>query len=201
MTTTLLESAVPARLGRSFRWLVASRWTTNLGDGIALAAGPLLIASQTRDPFLVALGAMLQWLPALLFGLHAGAIADRVDRRLLVALADGSRIVVVGVLVLSVVTDRVSIAVVLGAMFLLGTGETFADTSAATFAADARAPRRPRRSATPGSSALVVAEPARRAADRRGAVRGRRGLAVRQPGGARRARRGAGAASAAAARP
>ena len=96
MTTTLLESAVPARLGRSFRWLVASSWTTNVGDGIALAAGPLLIASQTHDPFLVALGAMLQYLPALLFGLHAGAIADRVDRRLLVALADGSRIVVVG---------------------------------------------------------------------------------------------------------
>ena len=47
------ESIAPARLGRSFRWLFASSLLTNIGDGIALAAGPLLIASQTRDPLLV----------------------------------------------------------------------------------------------------------------------------------------------------
>ena len=39
----LVESVLPVRLGRDFRWLVASSWTTNLGDGITLAAGPLLI--------------------------------------------------------------------------------------------------------------------------------------------------------------
>ena len=47
------EGIAPARLGRSFRWLLASSIVTNIGDGIALAAGPLLLASQTRDPFLV----------------------------------------------------------------------------------------------------------------------------------------------------
>jgi membrane protein YqaA with SNARE-associated domain len=34
------ELIVPSRLGRSFRWLLASSWLTNLGDGITLAAGP-----------------------------------------------------------------------------------------------------------------------------------------------------------------
>ena len=51
----VVEAVLPARMGTSFRWLVGSSWTSNLGDGIALAAGPLLIASQTSDPFLVAM--------------------------------------------------------------------------------------------------------------------------------------------------
>jgi MFS family permease len=44
------EVIAPSRLGRSFRWLLASSWVTNLGDGITPAAGPLLVASQTRSP-------------------------------------------------------------------------------------------------------------------------------------------------------
>src|SRR6187549_230689 len=86
---------VPRRLGRDFRWLLASSWTSNLGDGIALAAAPLLIASMTSSPILVAAGAMMQFLPWLLFGLVAGAVADRFDRRRLVMIANGARALVV----------------------------------------------------------------------------------------------------------
>jgi MFS family permease len=125
----ILETALPRRLGTSFRWLVGSSWTSNVGDGIALAAGPLLVASQTHDPTLVAGAALLQRLPWLLFGLYAGVVADRLDRRRLVMVADGLRVVVIAVLVTTLVTDTVSIALVLGAMFLLGTAETFADTA------------------------------------------------------------------------
>ena len=32
---------MPRRLGTGFRWLLASSWVSNLGDGIAIAAGPL----------------------------------------------------------------------------------------------------------------------------------------------------------------
>jgi MFS family permease len=119
-------------MGRSFRWLIASVWTSNLGDGIALAAGPLLVATQTHQPFLVASAAMLQQLPWLIFGLFAGAIADRVDRRLLVIIADTARMLVVAALVVTIETDKVSIGVVLGAMFLLGTAECFADSASST---------------------------------------------------------------------
>jgi MFS family permease len=128
----LVETVLPARLGTGFRWLLASSWISNIGDGIAIAAGPLLIASQTRDPFLVALAALLQWLPPLVFGLWAGALADRLDRKLIVVTVDLARAVVLGVIVTSVVTDTVSIAIVLGALFLLGTAEVFADNSAQT---------------------------------------------------------------------
>jgi MFS family permease len=128
----VVEVVLPSRMGTPFRWLVGSSWVTNLGDGIAVAAVPLLIASQTQDPALVALAALLQRLPWLLFGLYAGALADRVDRRLLVVLVDGVRAAVLAVLVLLLVTDAVSVPLVLGTSFVLGVAEVFADTTGAT---------------------------------------------------------------------
>ena len=69
---SLGELIAPRRLGRDFRWLLTSSWTSNIGDGIALSAAPLLIASLTlvADP---GRGRrMMQYLPWLLFGLLAG---------------------------------------------------------------------------------------------------------------------------------
>lgn len=119
-------------MGSSFRWLLASWWVTNIGDGIALAAGPLLVASQTRDPFLVALATLLQRLPWLLFGLYAGVIADRLDRKLILIVVNLLRAAVLAALTATIVTDTVNVAVVLVAMFVLGTAETFVDTTGST---------------------------------------------------------------------
>jgi MFS family permease len=119
-------------MGTSFRWLLGASWVSNIGDGIALAAGPLLVASQTREPFLVAMAVLLQRLPWLLLGLYAGALADRVDRKRLIIVADLARAVVVAVLCLAIVTDRVNVGIVLAAMLLLGTAEVFADTTSQT---------------------------------------------------------------------
>lgn len=128
----VLEAVVPARLGTGFRWLLASSWSSNLGDGIGLAAGPLLVASQTDDEALVALAALVIWLPPLLFGLYAGALTDRLDRRLLVVAVDLARCAVLAVLAVAIATGAVSIALVLAALFLLGTAEVFADNASAT---------------------------------------------------------------------
>jgi MFS family permease len=119
-------------MGTSFRWLVGSTWISNLGDGMGLAAGPLLIASQTQDPLLVALAGLLQRLPWLLFGLYAGALADRADRQRMVVTGDLLRAMVLGLLTVTLVTGSVSPAVVLAAMPLLGTAKVFADTASGT---------------------------------------------------------------------
>src|ERR671926_503782 len=119
-------------MGRSFRWLLSSSWVSNVGDGIALAAGPLLVASQTRDPLLVALAALLQRLPWLLFGLWAGAVADRLDRRGLVMGVDLGRAGVLALLSATILTGTVGVVVVLVAMLLIGTAEVFADTASQT---------------------------------------------------------------------
>ncbi len=128
----MLETLLPERLGRPFRWLLASSWSSNLGDGIVLAAGPLLVASRTDDAFVVALAALLGWLPPLLFGLFAGVVTDRVDRRRLVMAMDGARVVVLAALAACVTVEAAPIWLILGALFLLGTAETFADNVSGT---------------------------------------------------------------------
>jgi MFS family permease len=128
----LVETVAPARLGRGFRWLLASTWVSNLGDGIALAAGPLLVASRTDQEFLVALAAFVQWAPPLLFGLWAGALTDRLDRRAIIITVDLLRAVVLVLLATAILLDASPIGLVLLALFLLGTAEVFADNSAST---------------------------------------------------------------------
>ncbi|WP_405372333.1 MULTISPECIES: MFS transporter [unclassified Microbacterium] len=126
------EWVAPKRLGRDFRWLLASSWTSNVGDGIALAASPLLIASMTDSPVLVASGAIMQFLPWLLFGLHAGAIADRVDRRVLIMVANGTRALVLVALCAFLLTGVANIWVVLVVAFVYGCAEVFVDTTSST---------------------------------------------------------------------
>lgn len=116
-------------MGRNFRWLLATSWTSNIGDGIAIAAAPLLIASMTSSPILVASGSVLMFLPWLIFGLHAGAIADRFDRRRLIMVANSSRGIVVVALVAFLISGVANIWIVLACSFLYGLAEVFVDTA------------------------------------------------------------------------
>jgi MFS family permease len=102
---------------------------TNLGDGILLSAGPLLVTSITSEPFAVAMAVLLQQLPWVIFGIPAGAVIDRVDRRRLVVLVNVLRAIVLVVLAASVATGTVGLPIVLGAIFLIGTAETFTDNA------------------------------------------------------------------------
>ena len=128
----LAELIAPSRLGVGFRWLLPSSWLTNLGDGFALAAGPLLVASLTDDAFLVALAATFQWLPPLLFAPIAGALTDRHNRLRIIQLVNLARVGMLAVLVLAIATGYGSIGVVLTALFVLSTAEVFADSSTST---------------------------------------------------------------------
>ncbi len=130
--TRIADLISPSRLGRSFRWLLASSWVTNLGDGITLAAGPLLVASQTHNPLAVAMAALLQRLPWLMFGLFAGVVADRVNRRAIVMITGLVRAAILVLLIASILTRHVDTGVVLAALFLFGVNETFGDTAAST---------------------------------------------------------------------
>ncbi len=75
--------AKPARerFGPSYRKLFSATVLSNLGDGMSTVAYPWLASAITRNPILIALVAVVQRLPWLVFTLPAGVITDRVDRR------------------------------------------------------------------------------------------------------------------------
>ena len=119
-------------LGRPFWTWWTAAVLANLGDGVRLAAFPLLAAALTDEPFLVAAVSAAGGLPWLLTGLSAGSLADRVGARRLLPVADGARVLVLAGLVVLLQTGRAGIAVVLAAAFLLGVAETVRDTAAET---------------------------------------------------------------------
>ena len=123
---------MPARLGRSFRWLLSASFVNNAGDGIAVTAGPLLVASMTRDPLLVSMALLSEYLPVLVFGVIGGVAADRFDRKRMVVVVNLGRAFVLVALVATIVSGSVNIALVLLALFILGTAETFADSASST---------------------------------------------------------------------
>ena len=131
----IFEALLPRRLGPDFRWIWSSSSIGNVGDGVLLAAGPLLVASVTREPLAVAMALFLQRLPWFLLGLPAGAIIDRVDRRALVIAANSFRVIVLAVLALWIQLDVLNLSVIFAAMFVLGAAETFADNASSTVVA------------------------------------------------------------------
>ncbi len=121
------------RLGADFRKLWTASAVSNLGDGVTMAAGPLLVASITTDPAAVAGAVFAQQLPWLLFALLSGAWADRLDRRRLVVTVNLIRAATLTILVATVAADTVTVPLVYAVFFVLGTGETLADTASSAF--------------------------------------------------------------------
>lgn len=122
----------PKRMGSAFRNLVQSSWAANLGDGIMLAAGPLLAWSVSQSPIVIASVALAQRVPWLVFGLISGAVADRMDRVVLSQLGNVLRagaVLLIGVLV---ATGMLSVPLMLTILFLYGVAEVFVDSSTQT---------------------------------------------------------------------
>lgn len=114
---------------RRFAFLWAASTMSNLADGIGLTAAPLLAATLTRDPGLVAGLTVAQRLPWFLFSLISGALVDRLDRRRVLQRANAFRALLLLVLGLSVLGNWVSLPLLYVIFFLLGTTETLFDNA------------------------------------------------------------------------
>lgn len=121
--------AMTPGLGRDFGKLWLASAVSNIGDGMTLAAGPMLLASLTDDPALVAGAVFAHQLPWLLFSLLSGAIVDRLDRRKLAVAANLFRGGVVALLTVAIAAGQASVPLVYACLFLLGIGETVADNA------------------------------------------------------------------------
>jgi MFS family permease len=135
-TTLVVFAAVTTiqaeRLGGNFAKLWGASTTSALGAGLANVAVPLLVASRTHSPLVVALASVFIWLPWLLFSLPGGVIVDRSDRRRLMVMIDWVRVGVLAVLSATLLTGHTSIPLLYVALFIVNTGEvTFRSASQA----------------------------------------------------------------------
>ena len=141
------------RLGKNYFKIFGASTISNLGDGIGVIAYPWLASALTRNALLIALVAVVQRLPWLLFSLPAGVLTDRKDRRSLMITANVVRTVVTLGVAFGVVaqaselpgvdilndpdaylpTNVTLYLLVLFATFLLGTAEVLYDNAAQTF--------------------------------------------------------------------
>ncbi len=145
------ESKPKIHLGGRYWRLWTASVISNLGDGVAQIAYPWLASAVTRNGLLIALIAVAQRLPWLIFTLPAGVITDRVDRRKIMVAMDTLRTLITlfvalfvlareGVLPapdeiaagLEVATEPVLYTVLLIASLMFGFAEVLRDNSAQT---------------------------------------------------------------------
>jgi MFS family permease len=128
--TTDAVAAARSSLGPEYRKLWASSAAANLADGIFLVALPLMAVGLTTSPALVAGVSIAGRLPWLVFVLVAGALADRLDRRITMRNVQVMRVVVLAGLAVLALSGQLSLPVLYVTAFVLGVGETLFDTAA-----------------------------------------------------------------------
>ena len=116
-------------LGPAFNRLWLAFSSARLGDGLMAAAAPLLAVSLTKDPVLIALSGAMYLLPWLFFAIAIGTLVDRIDRRGTLFAVAIFRALVAIALAWLILTNSISIYLLLIATFLIGTADVFNDTA------------------------------------------------------------------------
>jgi len=116
-------------LGSTFNKLWSATLASNVADGLLKTAAPLLAATLTRDPVVVAALAAVVMLPWLFFAIPIGSLVDRVDRRKALWVANAVRLVAAAALSLSIVTETVNIPILYLVAFIIGAAEVLYDTA------------------------------------------------------------------------
>jgi MFS family permease len=106
---------------RTFRWLWIATVVSNVGGWLYNAASGWLMTSLDPDPFIVSLVQVADSLPLFLFALPAGALADMTDKRRFILVLEIFTTVLCAVFAALVALNRVTPAVLLLFIFLVGT--------------------------------------------------------------------------------
>ncbi|MGP5220759.1 MFS transporter [Arthrobacter rhombi] len=117
-------------MGRGFGVLWAANSLSNLADGLAFVSMPLLAASMTNDPRLVAGLATLYALVRLTVALPIGVWVDRVSRRTLIVTANLLRAAALLGLAFTIQFTVPSLLVLYATMAVVGALESLADNAA-----------------------------------------------------------------------
>ena len=109
----------PLRKYRELRLLFASGMITRLGSAMTMVALPFQIKVLTNSYVAVGLMGIVQLVPLIIFGLYGGVLADSVDRKKMILLAEASSLVMTLVLFLNALLPNPHIVVlyIVGAAF------------------------------------------------------------------------------------
>ena len=117
--------AVPLRRNDNFQRLWVGSAVGFLGMEAADVGYPLVILAMTGSPAQAALFGVVQTAAMLLFGLPAGDVLDRRDRRRVLLAADGGRGIAVASVAVAAALDRLTLVHLLAVAFVLGAGSAF----------------------------------------------------------------------------
>jgi MFS family permease len=106
---------------RDFRLVLGGQSISAFGDAITFTALPLLVVTLTGSGLAMGTVGVLQTLPDLFFGLPAGALADRWDRRRLIIWADLGRALLTALIPLSFALGWPTMLVILAVTFPINT--------------------------------------------------------------------------------
>ena len=103
----------PLSHNRDFLLLLGGQGISAFGDALSQTALPLLVLALTGSGVAMGLVGVLNTIPDLVFGLLAGVIADRSDRRLMILGADFGRAILTALIPLTIYLHGPTIAVIL----------------------------------------------------------------------------------------
>ncbi|MBV9024383.1 MAG: MFS transporter [Streptomycetaceae bacterium] len=113
--------------GARFEKLYAAAVGTRLGDSARSSAVAVLGAQLTGSPAVVSLVSAMSFAPWLIFGLPAGALVDRWDKRRAFLLSDSIRCALAAALVVATLAGRLSMPLLIVFVFALTTLQTVSD--------------------------------------------------------------------------
>ncbi|WP_374104694.1 MFS transporter [Streptomyces sp. GESEQ-4] len=122
------DGCAPAWRG-GFGRLWSAAVLSSFGDALRTAALPLLAATLTDRPMLIAAVTACGYLPWIVFGLLGGAVADRVDQRRAMWMVDAVRGLLVASFAVAVALGHASIALLIALAFALTTLQTLFDNA------------------------------------------------------------------------
>lgn len=125
-----VPAAVPLRRNSGFRMLWIGQLLSDTGTQIGMLAYPLLILALTHSAVLAGVVGTARAITQLCLQLPAGAISDRLDRRLTMIICDSMRAALLAVLGILIVLHLASLPVVLVVSLIEGGAATIFDPAA-----------------------------------------------------------------------
>ena len=123
-------------LGPRFSAHLTATGLANLGDGVIQTGVPLYALTLTRSPSQIALLTAAAWLPWLVFGLAAGVVVDRRDRKYTQVVGLTARAVLLAVAVALIASGHMTMIALTVVVLAYGVTDVFVDLAGSALVPD-----------------------------------------------------------------